>query len=99
LYLTEEEWDAHRVKREAENPGIDGFGGSEVPVIKAAEVEVVVIVDAVVGEDAGVVRGVVVSHRKMTSAVVVASWATGPMNAGPKRRRTRPTWSMKRRLH
>jgi hypothetical protein len=70
-----------------------------VPVIKAAEVEVVVIMDAVVGEDAGVVRGVVASHRKMTSAIVVASWATGPMNAGPKRRRTRPTWSMKRRLH
>jgi hypothetical protein len=66
---------------------------SGVLVTKVAEVEAVAIVDAVMGEDAGAAREVVVGRRKTMSVVVVASWATGL-----KRRRIRPTRSMKRRL-
>jgi hypothetical protein len=62
-----------------------------VPTTKAAEVEVVVIADVVVGEDVGTTREAIVGHRKTTSAIVVASWATRPVIAGPRQRRTRPT--------
>jgi hypothetical protein len=46
---------------------------SGVLVTKVAEVEAVAIVDAVMGEDAGAAREVVVGRRKTTSVIVVAS--------------------------
>jgi hypothetical protein len=39
----------------------------------------------------------VTGHRRLTSAIVVGSWATGLVNAGPTPRRISPTTSKMRR--
>jgi hypothetical protein len=54
---------------------------------RAAEVEAVVTVAVAAGVDLG----------RPTNVTGVASWATGPVSAGPNLRRIRPTWSRKKR--
>jgi hypothetical protein len=58
----------------------------------AAEMTMGVVVDMVAGTGVAVV-----GYRGRMSAAVVGSWATGPVNVGPRPRRIRPTVSKMRR--
>jgi hypothetical protein len=82
LYLTEEEWDARCVRREVENLGAGDSSSSSGPSDKGGR------------GDRGCGRG---CEGRPMSAVSVGCWAIGPMNVGPRPKRTRPTQSKKKK--
>jgi hypothetical protein len=69
--------------------------GRAAPVARAAaEMVIVAAVTTVMAVDAGTGAGagagmVLTGRRKATDVTGVVNWATGPMNAGPKPRRSR----------
>jgi hypothetical protein len=65
--------------------------GWAAPVARAvAEMVIAAAVTTVVAVDAGAGAGMVLTgRRKATNVTGVVNWATGPMNAGPKPRRSR----------
>jgi hypothetical protein len=66
--------------------------GRAAPVARAAaEMVIVAAVTTVMAVDAGTGAGagmVLTGRRKATNVTGVVNWATGPMNAGPKPRRS-----------
>jgi hypothetical protein len=104
LYLTEDEWDACRVRREAENPGAGGPSGAGGSSKNGGSGSFGGRGGSRRGNDRWRGRGrgrgrrvAVVGHRRLMSVVVVESWATGLMTVGPRPRRIRPAPSKMRR--